>query len=204
MTHHIGFVAATAMAFTRPAIAAEQPKATGPAREISEIIFQSYPMRALAAGEEGQVFFRVALNASARPTTCQVTQSSGHPLLDAETCELVIKDAVFRSALDANQRLRKGTADGVVNWTIPGHLPAPIQAGAIVPKDPPEKQICKKSVRIGTLAGVERTCMAASEWTKQSEQVRSNWDQLQGRKGNSVCTRAVGSDGLPPPGEYAC
>jgi TonB family protein len=152
-------------------------------RQISEIIFQNYPPRALAAGEEGPVFFNVTLDKDATATSCQVTHSSGFPLLDEETCKLIVGHAVFKSARDANGRLVRQVTEGVVNWTLPGHTPAPINAAVVAPKDLPEKQICKKTPRIGTIADVERTCMTAREWARQTDEMKQTWEDVQGKKG---------------------
>jgi TonB family protein len=154
-------------------------------RQLSEIIFQNYPPRALAAGEEGPVFFVVTLDKDANATSCEVTHGSGHPLLDEETCKLIVQHAVFKSARDANGHLVKQTTEGVVNWTLPGHAPAPINPASFAAKDQPEKQICKKTVKIGTLAGFERTCMTATEWARQSDEMKQPWEDLQGKKGSS-------------------
>jgi hypothetical protein len=48
-----------------------------------------------------------------------------------------------------------------------------------------EKQIGKMTVRIGTLAGFERTCMTATEWARQSDEMKQPWEDLQGTKGFS-------------------
>jgi hypothetical protein len=45
--------------------------------------------------------------------------------------------------------------------------------------------ICKKTVRTGTLASFERTCMSQSEWAKQRDASVQPWDELQGRKGST-------------------
>ena len=180
---------AAALLVAQPAMAADKTTNAERDRQISEIVFQNYPPRALAAGEEGPVFFTVTLDKDAHPTTCQVTHGSGHPLLDAETCELIVLHAVFNSARDANGHLTSQTTEGVVNWTIPGHTPAPISftpAATTAPKAT-EAQVCKKNVRIGTLSSVERTCMTPLEWAKQSDEQKQTYDELQGRKGSSNC-----------------
>lgn len=155
------------------------------ARQLREIVFQNYPPRALAAGEQGAVFFVVTLDKDAHASSCEVTHGSGHPLLDIETCQLILLHAEFKSAKDANGRLTQQTAEGVVNWTIPGQAPVPIKPILLTGDQKPEKQICKKSIRVGTLAAVERTCMTVSEWAKQSEESRKTFEDLQGRRGYS-------------------
>jgi TonB family protein len=180
---------AALLIIAQPVLAANPPTKVDRNRQISEIVFQNYPPRALAAGEEGPVFFSVTLDKDARPMTCHVTHGSGHPLLDSETCDLIVQHAVFNSAKDADGHVVTQTAEGVVNWTIPGHKPAPISLTAAAAAAPTttEAQVCKKNIRIGTLASVERTCMTPSEWAKQSDEQKQTYDELQGRKGSSNC-----------------
>jgi hypothetical protein len=60
----------------------------------------------------------------------------------------------------------------------------------------PEKQVCKKTVRTGTIAGVERTCMTLSEWKKQSDETKMTYEELQGRRGstNDMMCQGVSCD----------
>jgi TonB family protein len=163
----------------------------GRVQQLSEIIFQNYPPRALAAGEEGPVFFTVTLDKDAHPTSCQVTHGSGHPLLDEETCNLIVQHAVFNSARDAKGQVVRETTEGVVNWTLPGHTPAPINLGEVASSAKPEPQICKKNLRMGTLASYERICMTPTEWARQSDNMKQPYEDMQGKKGFS--NEAIGT-----------
>jgi protein TonB len=194
---------ATAL-LAQPALAANAPSKAERDRQISEIIFQNYPPRALAAGEEGPVFFIVDIDKDARATSCEVTHGSGHPLLDAETCNLIVQHAVFKSARDASGRVTKQHAEGVVNWTIPGHTPAPIYQAALPAPDKSERQVCKSNVRTGTIASVERTCMTEREWAKQSDESKQPWEEME-KKG--FTNEAMGSGiGVTPcaGGSFKC
>lgn len=191
MNKSFTFLAGTAL-LAQPVFAADQAQRD---RQLHEIVFQNYPVRALAAGEEGPVFFTVTLDKDARPTKCQVTHGSGHPLLDEETCDLIVQHAVFNSAKDANGRVVSQTAEGVVNWTLPGHTPAPIAVTPAAAHPNAEPQVCKKTLRVGTLASYERTCMTPSEWAKQADQTKQAYDELQGRKGASVCSSSGATQG---------
>jgi len=195
MDRRLTFCAAV-LIVAQPAFGAPPETKAERDRQMSEIIFQNYPPRALAAGEEGAVFFVVRLDKDAQATSCEVTHGSGHPLLDAETCELIVQHAVFNSARDASGRVVKQTTEGVVNWTIPGHLPAPINPVVLTAKDKPEKQVCKRNVRVGTLSGFERTCMTPTEWARQTDEMRQSWEEIQGKKGSTRCAQAE----FPPPG----
>jgi protein TonB len=176
---------AAAVILAQPVLAAQQQSKAEKDRQLHEIVFENYPARALAAGEQGAVFFIVKLDKDAHPTSCEVTHGSGHPLLDAETCNLIVQHAVFSSARDANGHIVKETTEGVVNWTIPGRAPVPIVPVALSGNNKPEKQICKKTVQMGTLSGVQRTCMTPTEWARQSDNMKQPWDEIQGRKGFS-------------------
>lgn len=174
---------ASLILISQPVVAADQATKAERDRQLSEVVFQNYPPRALAAGEEGPVFFKVTLDKDAHPTTCEVTHGSGHPLLDEETCNLVVQHAVFNSARDANGRLTRETTEGVVNWTIPGHTPAAINMTPAAIASRPEKQVCRKTLRAGTLSSFERTCMTPSEWAKQSVEQKQPFEDMQGKKG---------------------
>ena len=181
---------AVALMLGQPVLAAEPASTAERNRQLSEIVFQNYPPRALAAGEQGPVFFVVTLDKDARPISCEVTHGSGHPLLDQETCELIVLHAVFKSAKDANGHLIKQTAEGVVNWAIPGRAPEPFNPILLAGTAKPDKQVCKKTVRMGTLADVERTCMTQRDWAAQSDQEREHWREMQ-KKG--FTNEAMGS-----------
>jgi TonB family protein len=149
-----------------------------------EVFQQLYPRRALAAHEEGAVGFTVTLDSQGSVTSCQVTHSSGHPLLDQETCNLITLHAQFKPdpGLSPSQ---VRTTQGVINWKLPASLtvlPPPMPVTEAVA---PEKVVCKKTVRTGTLAGFERTCMTQREWNRQSDEAKQVWDEVQGRKGSS-------------------
>jgi protein TonB len=189
MKRSVSLIAA-GLLLAQPTFAADLPSKAQQNRQLHEFIFKNYPPRALAAGEQGSVFFVVKLDKEAQPTSCDVTQGSGHPLLDAETCALIVQYAVFSAARDANGRIVKDTAEGVVNWTIPGLAPPPVQPALLAQATKPEKQICRKSLRTGSLSAYERTCMTPTEWAKQSDQTKQTYEDSQGRKGSSVCTKS--------------
>jgi len=184
---------ATGLLVAQPVLAADGPSKSAHDRQLSEIVFQNYPPRALAAGEQGAVFFVVSLDKDAHPTNCQVTHGSGHPLLDAETCDLIVQHAVFGSAKDAGGRLTKQTAEGVVNWTLPGHAPVSFNPILLTRSEQPEAQVCRKSVKTGTLSQVERTCMTPTEWARQSDESRQPYEELQGRRGSTADQPCMGS-----------
>jgi TonB family protein len=148
-----------------------------------EALVKLYPPRALAAREEGLVGFLVKLDSKGHPTECRVTHSSGHPLLDEETCELITLHAVFKPAQGVSGT-QLSTHQGVVNWKLPTSTsstlisPKPLTAAAA-----PEKVVCKRVPRTGSNAGFERVCMTKNEWQRSTDESRQPWDEMQGRKG---------------------
>jgi TonB family protein len=140
-----------------------------------------YPPRALAAHEEGAVGFSVTIDRSGAVTQCQITHSSGHPLLDQETCNLVTLHAQFQpeQGLSGSQ---VRTHEGLITWKLPAST-AQLSAPQAIASSALDKVICKKTVRTGTLAGFERTCMTQREWNRTSDEEKQPWEEIQGKKG---------------------
>ena len=155
-------------------------------QQLSEIVFQNYPAQSLAAGEQGPVYFIVNLDDKAHATSCQVTHGSGFPRLDEETCRLIVNHAVFKSALNSEGRAVKSTHEGVVNWRIPGTPQPPINPIPLAKAQAPEAKICKRKVKVGTLAGFERTCMTQHEWDLAARESQDLWSEWQGRHGSTT------------------
>ena len=177
-----------AASFASPA-AADTSQSLQAVRDAANLsVLQSYyPKRALAAREQGQVGFRVKIDASGQPTECQVTRSSGYPLLDKETCDLITLRAVFKKA-DGLSGSQVSTHEGVVNWKLPDSMtivqkgaPSPVAAANL-----PEKKICRKTPVTGSLVRTERVCMSASQWKRQSDENKQLWEEVQGRKGSTT------------------
>jgi TonB family protein len=145
-----------------------------------QVLYQLYPPRARAAHEEGTIGFTVSIDAAGNPASCKITQSSGHPLLDLETCELIMVHATFKRA-DGMSRSQQRSYEGVVNWKLPAvaapaTVPAPPKQIAEAP--PAEQLICKRTLRTGSNAAFDRKCMTKSEWQHASDEVRYDFDRL--------------------------
>jgi periplasmic protein TonB len=148
-----------------------------------DVFMKLYPPRALAAREEGAVGFKIAIDTKGAVTQCEVTHSSGHPLLDQETCNLLTLHADFgpEQGLSGSQvRTREGT----IAWKLPDSKAA-LGSPTAVASNALDKVVCKRTVRTGTLAGFERTCMTQRDWNTQSDQEREMWAEIQGKKGSS-------------------
>jgi len=155
-----------------------------------DVIHKLYPPRALAAREEGLVGFMVEIDSSGSPTRCKITHTSGHPLLDLETCQLIMMHATFNRPAGSSPS-QKRSYEGVVNWKLPNapQIAAPVPPKAIAETTAPEQLVCKRIPRTGSIAGFERKCMSKSDWERASSESRTLWDQLQG----------IGSEGCEGP-----
>jgi TonB family protein len=164
----------------QPAVAGDQGAAQNAINW--DILQKLYPKRALAAHEQGAVGFIVTLDNKGDVTRCQVTHSSGYPLLDQETCQIITMHAQF----NANPSLSPSqtrTHEGLIAWKLPASTTVLEPPKPVVIATAPEKVVCKRTTRVGTLAGFERTCMTPTEWAKQSDNQKQMWDEVQGRKG---------------------
>jgi TonB family protein len=175
-------IIALGLAAASPAFAqASDPKAEQ--NKTNWDIFQKlYPPRALAAHEEGAVGFKVTIDKKGLVTDCQVTQSSGHPLLDQETCTIITLHAEFQPE-EGISGSQVRTREGMIAWKLPSSTTQLAKPTQVAEGSAPEKVICKKSIRTGTVGAVERTCMTQREWQKQSDEERDMWGDVQGKKG---------------------
>ena len=80
-------------------------------------VLAAYPPEALARGEQGVVGFRIALDARGRMKSCVVTASSGYPLLDRATCDLMVTTPFRRAATEGNKR--GSVHNGALLWQPP-------------------------------------------------------------------------------------
>jgi hypothetical protein len=78
---------------------------------------------------------------------------------------------------------------GTVAWRLPdaesgrgANRSVPVQAALA---GPPEKMICRRQLRTGTLARYDRTCMTDAEWDRYALNNRTFWDEQQGSKGST-------------------
>lgn len=148
-----------------------------------EVVFSQYPARALAAGEQGSVGFNVRLDRDGYATACEVTHSSGYKRLDAETCELILNRAEFKGVRGPDGRKTNTAAQGVVNWRLPSGAAAatPVRIAAAKP----EKKICRRRVKTGSLANYERLCATQADWDRMAQRTKEEWGAVQGAFGST-------------------
>lgn len=150
-----------------------------------EFLFKHYPPRALAAGEQGRVGFRVSLDNDGTLKSCEVVKSSGYASLDNETCELIVRYARFSPVRGTDGSTHAAVQNGYVNWQLPpGAAARAATAGATrTAAAEPEKLICKRQVRTGSLVGTVKQCMTRAEWARQAGQTQNELERMQSRGG---------------------
>ncbi|HEV2747863.1 MAG TPA: energy transducer TonB [Allosphingosinicella sp.] len=80
--------------------------------------WEYYPRDALHAEQEGAVSVRVTRDASGTPTGCTVAASSGHAVLDRQTCRLVGTDPLFtRDEMEAPERIAE-PIEQTIRWQL--------------------------------------------------------------------------------------
>jgi TonB family protein len=170
-----------------PAASTPSPEKVARDSANNEVILSQYPARARAAGEQGSVVFKVALDRQGYATSCDVTQSSGYKRLDQETCDLVLDRGMFKGIRGVDGRKTNVVTEGVVNWRLPkgeatAAPPSPIRIAAATK---PEKKVCRRRVKTGSLVDSERLCATAAEWARMSQRTQQEWGALQGSHGST-------------------
>jgi protein TonB len=115
------------LALAGPAAAVPAPLATLPRTIAGQITSADYPAAALRAEAQGRTDASMTIDRSGRVTRCTVARSSGHAILDQQTCSIALSRMRFTAALDAaGQPLAVNVILPVV-WAIDG-LPHPAPA----------------------------------------------------------------------------
>ncbi|PXA84170.1 hypothetical protein DMC47_41105 [Nostoc sp. 3335mG] len=78
-----------------------------------------YPAKAMADRTQGDVAFRVAIDANGKPDACGILNSSGSQELDIATCESVLANARFKPAIGQDGKPIRAYYSSVVRWTLP-------------------------------------------------------------------------------------
>jgi TonB family protein len=84
---------------------------------------EDYPAPALRADSEGRVAFRLDVDATGAVTGCSVLTSSGSPVLDVHTCDLLRLRARFEPARDARKNPIASEYSSAIDWTLPDGRP---------------------------------------------------------------------------------
>jgi protein TonB len=75
-----------------------------------------YPAELQGSGAQGTVRFTLTIDPSGRVIGCNVTQSSGSPVLDRATCQLIHRRARYTPAMDSNGNPAVGTIEQEIVW----------------------------------------------------------------------------------------
>ena len=161
------------------------------------IMEQNYPAEALAKGQQGVVAFAVDLDAAAKIDSCVVTKSSGYPLLDEATCDVIVKHAAFSPAESGGTRVAT-TRTGQMRWK----LPAPYQGNARLagpPVFPTSEQleakrlICSKSGTVGSLIRTTTYCLTRAQWAEGRYMQQAEAAKMNGYQQNHGCHLGAGT-----------
>ena len=115
-----------------------------------------YPPASLRAQEEGRVSVQLHVDANGMVSGCQVTNSSGHSLLDARTCTILTQRAHFRPARDASgQVIAAITPVMSFRWQMPAGTSASVSAPSPSPSPSlaDAKTIAEETAFFRTLGG---------------------------------------------------
>lgn len=108
------------------------PRAPAPRMALRNIDMAGrYPKAALDAGAEGDVGFRLDIDAAGAVQACTVTQGSGNVALDAATCAVLKEKGQFDPALDIDGKPVAGRVNHYFVWRLP---PAGAGAAPAAPK----------------------------------------------------------------------
>jgi TonB family protein len=70
-------------------------------------------------GWEGVAAFTIKVDVDGKPYDCKITESSGHDVLDKETCRYIIMRARFKPAIDSNGKPYVSDFSSKLRWKIP-------------------------------------------------------------------------------------
>ena len=80
---------------------------------------EDYPAAAVRAGQSGSVLVRLMVDAEGRIGECAIVEGSGAAVLDQRTCQIIVKRARFRPALDSSGAPTRAPAAARIHWLLP-------------------------------------------------------------------------------------
>jgi TonB family protein len=80
---------------------------------------RDYPAESILYGEQGRVEFELDISTQGRVAACRVMRSATGPLLNLQTCRIMLQRARFTPARDAQGRAVIDTVAAAVTWVLP-------------------------------------------------------------------------------------
>jgi TonB family protein len=164
------FLVASAALITTVSLAAQEADQAVKISSNGEFIAGKYPQRALKAGEQGKVAFRLTVEPDGSLGACEVTGSSGYKSLDDETCELILRYARLHPVRNSEGRAVRAVQNGFINWKHPLGAGASASRAAVAAATLPDKITCKTTPTTGSLVRRTKQCMTNREWL-ESERI---------------------------------
>lgn len=160
--------------------------------QAREIMLKALPKDVRSSGVGGRVGFRANLDRRGQVTTCEVTETSGHKVLDLYTCKFLTEHASFvAQGSPVGQQRRKIT--GYLDWPadkMSAKAAAEIVTDFSLATAAAEPLICKRFAKTGSLVRQSRTCMTKREWDQQRTLAQQDFGPAQG--GGFSCDVALG------------
>lgn len=85
-----------------------------------------YPAAAMRYAMTGITAFTLTVDATGKPSRCDIIQSSGFDILDAATCQRLIANARFAPPRNRAGKPVEGTYNGRVRWALPEGATHPV------------------------------------------------------------------------------
>lgn len=81
--------------------------------------YKDYPKAARKAKMHGRIRYALHLSDQGCPTKCEIVSTSGYPLLDIETCKLLMRRARYSPALDVDGKPIASVVSLAITWVLP-------------------------------------------------------------------------------------
>ncbi len=132
MKANLIIMASMLLATAAPASAAKGGQAVFPGNDPTTWFTpKDYPEALKPTAVHGVTNVELFLDDHARPFNCRITQSSGNPLLDKTSCELLFARARFLPAQDAKGVAIPGAFTMPVVWSPDRNKPKPLPASDV-------------------------------------------------------------------------
>ncbi len=110
----------TRMTWSLPPL--ELPAAT-PASRGPWMTHDDYPASENRQGHVGSLSFILLVSPAGLPARCTIAVSSGYPVLDKATCDILMRRARFSPAISVTGKATHGYYFGKFRWSLPGESP---------------------------------------------------------------------------------